>query len=227
MVLHRLTRAIGSEGTLLMPTFTSVTRHAIFQSNFTRKGCWCEGKESRHLPFIPELQPDKEIGTIAHRLCSWPSSRRSNHPAYSYVAVGKRGDELVRDVKLDDPLLPVRKFLKFNPRIVTIGVGFPAVTAIHLAEEAVRPEKFVKERALTMSSKGPVWVDIRSTGCSDGFGKLSSILGSVADFRQTSIGMASAGSYSMSYLVGSAQSLLKNDSNGLDCGNVSCLSCHS
>jgi len=225
MILHRLTRTIGSEGTLLMPTFTSVTRHAIFHANFTRKGCWCEGRESRHIPFIPELQPDKEIGAIAHRLCSWPNSRRSNHPAYSYVAVGNRGDELVREVRLDDPLFPVRKFLEHNPRVVTIGVGFPAVTAIHLAEETFKPAKLAKERALTMSSKGPVWVDIQSIGCSNGFGKLSSMLGS-ADFRQTSIGMVSAKSYSMRHLVDSAQSVLKADSSGLGCGNISCLSCY-
>ena len=127
---------------------------------------------------------------------------------------------------MDDPLLPVRKFLKRNPRVVTIGVGFPAVTTIHLAEEAVRPAKFVKERALTMSSKGPVWVDILSTGCSNGFGKLSAILGSVSDFRQTSIGMVRVESYTMRYLVDCAQSLLNDDSNGLDCENASCLSCH-
>ena len=226
MVLHRLTRTIGREGTLLMPAFTSITRHAIFHSNFTRNGCWCEGVESRHIPFIPELQPDKEIGAIAHRLCSWPSSRRSNHPAYSYVAVGDRGDELVREVKLEDPLLPVKKFLKSNPRVVTIGVGFPAVTAIHIAQETILPSKFLRERALTMSSKGSVWVDIRSTGCSSGFGKLFSMLESVADFRQTVIGKARAESYSMKYLVDSAQSVLKENSNALDCGNPSCLSCH-
>jgi aminoglycoside 3-N-acetyltransferase len=225
MFLHRLVSTIGSEGALLMPTFTSVTRHAIFHSHYTRMGCWCEGKESRHIPFISELQPDKEIGAIAHRLCSWPSSRRSNHPAYSYVAVGNHNDELVREVKLDDPLLPVRKFLTRNPRVVTIGVGFPGVTAIHLAEEATRPAKFVKERALTMSSKGPVWVDIRSTGCSNGFGKLSTELGSASDLRQTSIGRVRAESYSMKYLVDSARSLLNKDSNALDCGNTSCLSC--
>ena len=226
MVLHRLIRTIGAEGTLLMPTFTSITRHAIFHSNFTRKGCWCEGMESRHIPFIPELQPDKEIGAIAHRLCSWPNSRRSNHPSHSYIAVGNRGDELVREVKLDDPLLPIKKFLKFNPRVVTIGVGLPAVTAIHLAEEKALPTKFAEERALTMSSKGLVWVDIRSTGCSNGFGKLSSKLGVFADFRQTMIGKARAESYSMKYLVDSAHSVLKEDSKALDCGDSSCLSCH-
>jgi len=226
MVLQRLTSTIGRDGTLLMPTFTSVTRHAVFSSNFTRSGCWCEGKESRHLPFIPELQPDKEIGAIAHRFCSWPSSRRSNHPAYSYAAVGNRGGDLVRDVKLDDPLLPVRKFLKLNPLVVKIGVGFPAVTAIQVAEETVNPAKFVKERALSMSSKGPAWVDVRSFGCSSGFEKLTAIIRTSENFRQTSIGMAKAESYPMRRLVEAAQSLLETDSNGLDCGNACCLSCY-
>ena len=226
MVLHRLTRTIGSDGTLLMPTFTSVARHSVFHDNYTRNGCWCKGVESRHIPFIPDLQPDKEIGTIAQRLCSWPSSRRSNHPAYSYVAVGKRVDELVREVKLDDPLLPVRKFLKSNPRVVTIGLGLPSVTAVHLAEEDVLPAKFVKERALTMSSKGSVWVDIRSTGCSNGFAKLSSAFEGTADFQQTTIGIAGVESYSMKNLVDSAQSMLEENPHALDCGNPSCLSCN-
>jgi aminoglycoside 3-N-acetyltransferase len=88
MVLHRLIRAIGKEGTILTPTFTSVTRHSSTHDNYTKLGCWCEGHENRHLPYISELQPDKEIGAIAHRLCSWPSSRRSTHPAYSFVVCG-------------------------------------------------------------------------------------------------------------------------------------------
>ena len=226
MVLYRLTRTLGSKGSLLMPTFTSVARHAVFHANYTRAGCWCEGAESRHIPFISDLQPDKEIGPIAHRLCSWANSQRSNHPAYSYVAVGKRVDELVREVKLDDPLLPVRKFLESNPRVVTIGTGLPSVTAIHLAEEKILPGKFVQERALTISSKGAVWVDILSTGCSNGFIKLSSTFGTVPDFRQTMIGTARAESYSMKHLINSAQSMLMENPHALDCGRSSCLSCH-
>jgi len=225
MVLHRLTRTIGNQGSLLMPTFTSIARHAVFHANYTKEGCWCEGIESRHIPFISDLQPDKEIGPIAHRLCSYPSSQRSNHPAFSYVAVGRRVDELVREVKLDDPLLPVRKFLESNPRVITIGVGLPSVTAIQLAEEKVLPAKFVKERALTMSTKGTVWVDIRSTGCSNGFIKLSSTLEAADDFHQTTIGMAQAESHSMKHLINSALSMLRENPHALDCGSSSCLSC--
>lgn len=226
MVLHRLTRVIGKNGTLLMPTFTSVTRHAIAHSDFTLEGCWCDGRESRHIPFIPELQPDKEIGTIAHRLCSWPSSRRSKHPAYSYVAVGNHGDEMVRETDLEDPLLPARKLLKHNPRVLTVGVGLTAVTAIHLAEGKILAAKFVKERALMMSSKGPMWVEIRSIGCSNGFEKLRPTIGPNVDLRQTTIGEAKVESYSMKGLVESGKAILKDDPNGLSCGNSSCLSCY-
>ena len=226
MVLHRLTRAIGAKGTLLMPTFTSITRHSNFHSNYTRDGCWCEGNESKHIPYIPDLQPDREIGTIAHRLCSWPNSRRSNHPAYSFVAVGKRVDELIREIRLDDPLLPVRKCLKSDPRVVTIGVEFPAVTAIHLAVEIFSPARFRMERALTMTSKGPAWTDIKSIGCSNGFVRLAPELDLTANSQQTLIGAATATSYSMKYLVDSAQSMLRRNPHALDCENPSCLACH-
>jgi aminoglycoside 3-N-acetyltransferase len=224
MVLHRLIRAIGPNGTILVPSFTSITRHATTHSNFTREGCWCEGKESRHIPFIPELQPDKEIGSIAHRLCSWPSSRRSKHPAYSYVAVGSHGDELVRHFELEDPLLPIKRLLRYDPRVVTVGVDLTAMTAIHLAEEKILPLKFVKERALTISSKGPEWLGIRSIGCSNGFEQLRPFLG--LDSRQTTIGMAKVESYRMKELVESAISLLTEDPIRLSCSNSSCLSCH-
>jgi hypothetical protein len=42
VMLHRLTNVLGKEGTLLMPTFTSVTRHSTTHDNFTKHGCWCE-----------------------------------------------------------------------------------------------------------------------------------------------------------------------------------------
>ena len=62
MVLHRLLGIIGKKGTLMMPTFTFVTTHSNAHDNYSKTGCWCEGREERHIPFIPELQPDKKIG---------------------------------------------------------------------------------------------------------------------------------------------------------------------
>ncbi len=224
MILHRLLGIVGKKGTLLMPTFTSVTRHSNTHDNYAKPGCWCEGKEDRHIPFIPELQPDKKIGAIAHRLCSWPSSRRSRHPAYSFVAVGKHRDELVREYALQDPLFPVRKFLKEDPFVLTIGVGFDQVTSIHLAEEEKLPFKFVKERALTVSSNGQVWVEVISLGCGGGFDKLRPHL-SPKDVKETKIGLAQARVYSMKQPIESARVLLEKDAMELACDNSGCSSC--
>ncbi len=224
MVLHRLLGVIGKSGTLLMPAFTSITRHGTTHNNFTRPGCWCEGKEDRHLPFIPELQPDKNIGAIAHRLCSWPGSRRSKHPAYSFVAVGRHSDELVSGYETADPLLPIKKLMKYNPLVLTIGVGFEMVSAIHLAEEKKLRSKFVKERALVVTSKGMSWVDIVALGCSGGFHKMKEHLDGI-EIKESEIGLAPVRLHPMKKLVERARSLIEHDEKALACNNLACLSC--
>jgi len=222
MVIHRLLRVIGDNGTLLMPTFTSISRHGQSHDNFTAPNCWCEGKEERHVPFIPELQPDKQLGAIAHRLCSWPRSRRSKHPGYSFVAVGKHADEVVSELKLDDPLVPIKKLLKYNPNIVLVGVDLTVATAIHLARVGKSSMASTDERALTISSKGLNWVNIRGLGCSSGFQKLASHL---TKRESKMIGTANAEVYSMKELVEAGRSILKKDHAALSCDNQSCLSC--
>ena len=224
MVLHRLLGIIGKEGTLMMPTFTFVTTHSNAHDNHCKPGCWCEGREDRHIPFIPELQPDKKIGEIAHRLCSWPASRRSRHPAYSFVAVGNKVDELVSDHPLMNPLQPIKKMLEYDPYILMVGVDFDSATAIHVAEERKAPSKFEIERALTVTSKGQVWVDVLGMGCSNGFVKVRPHFPGDKR-RETSIGLARVELYPMRTLIESSEILLDADSRALACDNSQCLSC--
>jgi len=221
MVIHRLLRVIGKDGTLLMPTFTSISRHSPTHNDFTEPNCWCGGSEDRHVPFIPELQPDKQIGAIAYRLCSWPNSRRSKHPGYSFVAVGRHADEIISEIKLDDPLLPIKKLQKYDPIILTIAVNLTAVTAIHLAENRKPRSKLVDERALTMM-RGRTWVNIRGLPCANGFQKLTNQLNPRTAAK---IGLAKAEIYSMKGLIDRARSILKRDPTALNCNRASCLSC--
>jgi len=224
MVIHRLMNILGRNGVLLMPTFTSVTRHTLTHDNFTKVGCWCEGKENRHLPFIPDLQPDREIGEVAHRLCSWPASRRSRHPAFSFAAVGHDSDKLVRHYSLTDPLEPLKLLLAHDSFVLTIGVQLDSVTAIHVAEERYVPFRFVKERALTVGSTGPVWVDIVAPGCSAGFYRLADHIDR-SYIRETDMGSARVFLYPMRQLVAGAERLLRESPAALSCGRTGCLSC--
>jgi aminoglycoside 3-N-acetyltransferase len=224
MLLHRLLGPIGKKGTLMMPAFTSVTTHGNSHDNYTKPGCWCEGKEERHIPFIPELQPDKNIGVVAHRLCSWPASRRSRHPRYSFVAVGNRSRELIHEHPLMDPLLPIKKMLAYHPFVLMAGVGFEPVISIQIAQEQRTPLKFSKARALTVNSRGQDWVEILEMGCSNGFDKIKPHL-SRKYVKETSIGLANIQLYPMEKIVDCAKSLLEEDPMALACDNSACLSC--
>jgi aminoglycoside 3-N-acetyltransferase len=226
MVLHRLLNVIGKKGLLLMPTFTSITRHSSTRDSFTKVGCWCEGREARHLPFISELQPDKEMGEVAYRLCSWPGSRRSRHPAFSFVAVGQNSDELVSKHSLTDPLRPLSMLLDGKSFVLTIGVGLESVSAIHLAEQRHIPTKFVKERALTIGSKGQAWVDVTAPGCCAGFQILSDHI-SPNGVHQAHLGAAVAILYPMKELCNAAERLLVANPAALNCQRPDCLSCRS
>lgn len=210
----------------MMPAFTYVTTHGNYHEDaggkHTKPGCWCEDNETRHIPFISELQPDKRIGEIAHRLCSWPASRRSRHPSYSFVAVGKHGDECVREHPLMDPLLPVKKILRHKPFVLLVGVDLDSATAIHLAEESRTPSKMEKQRALTVTAKGQGWVDVLGIGCSEGFTKLRAHL---PKHEETSIGLAHVELHSMKSLIDSAEACLDDDPMALACGDRACLSC--
>jgi aminoglycoside N3'-acetyltransferase len=136
--------------------------------------------------------------------------------------VGKHADEVVSELKLDDPLLPIKKLLTYNPNIILVGVDLTATTSIHLAKVGKSSMASPDERALTVSSKGLNWVNIKGLGCSNGFQKLASHL---AKREPKIIGTANAEVYSMKELVETGRSILKKDQNALNCDNQSCLSC--
>jgi len=108
--------------------------------------------------------------------------------------------------------------------VLAVGAGFDSVTAIYLAEQLKLNAKFVRERALTFTSKGRTWVDITALGCSTGFEKLKAHLGS-KDFKEAKIGAADSQAYSMKTLIDRAESLIEKQPNALLCDNPACLSC--
>jgi aminoglycoside 3-N-acetyltransferase len=131
---------------------------------------------------------------------------------------------LVRDFSLDDPLLPIKRLLKQDPKVLLVGVGFDSLTAIHIAEQLRLYVKFVRERALTFTSKGRTWVDITALGCSNGFEKLKAHIGG-KDSTETMIGGAICQVYAMKKLIERADSLMERQPRALLCDNPACLSC--
>src|SRR5581483_1714028 len=71
-VVFTLTQTVGSNGTLMMPTYT-----------YSYSGVW------NVAPFDPATSPGIENGVLTEELRNFPDTLRSEHPTYSVAAWGK------------------------------------------------------------------------------------------------------------------------------------------
>ena len=123
-VVMGLLRALGDEGTLLMPalSYEHVTpKHPVF--------------DVRRTP--------SNVGVIPEHFRRRPGTRRSLHPTHSVCAVGAQADAMLRDHPLDHtpcgPNSPFSKLREMGGKILMLGCGLEPNTSMHAIEEWVEP----------------------------------------------------------------------------------------
>ena len=115
-------RAIGTDGTLLMPALSWRLRPPeIFNSRLT----------------------PTDVGAIPEYFRTRKGTSRSVHPTHSVCAVGRRAQELLNDHRLDCTPCgfhsPFRKLAETEGKIVMLGCGLKPNTTMHALEEYVEP----------------------------------------------------------------------------------------
>jgi aminoglycoside 3-N-acetyltransferase len=114
--------AVGSEGTLLMPTLSWALRPPEV--------------------FDVRLTPSN-VGAIPEYFRTRDGTTRSLHPTHSVCAVGRRTHELLDDHRLDGTPCgrhsPFHKLVETSGKIMMLGCGLGANTAMHALEEYVEP----------------------------------------------------------------------------------------
>jgi len=113
-LIAALSIALGTEGTLVMPSMSDDDEH----------------------PFDAGLTPCAGMGVVANSFWKLPGVLRSNSP-HAFAARGPRAAELVADHPLDVPHglnSPVGRVHQLDGQILLLGVGHDANTTIHLAE---------------------------------------------------------------------------------------------
>jgi aminoglycoside 3-N-acetyltransferase len=131
-VIDALLETVGSEGTIVMPTF-SVNR--IKHDEFTEE----------ILPFDPSETP-VWTGTVAERFRKRPGVIRSTHPTHSLAALGPRGKKLVASLE---------HLVNINGYVLLLGVNLEANSTMHIAEAIANPPQ-VKER-VSQSRQSCLW----------------------------------------------------------------------
>ena len=121
-VIQGLLRAVGDDGTLLMPVLSWALRPPeVFDPRLTRS---CVGA-------IPEYFRTRE------------GTSRSIHPTHSVCGAGRRVHELLDDHRLDSTPCgansPFRKLAEIRGKIVMLGCGLRPNTSMHALEEYVEP----------------------------------------------------------------------------------------
>jgi aminoglycoside 3-N-acetyltransferase len=118
-----------SNGTLVMPTMSWRT-------------------VTRDHPHWDEMETRSETGILSEIFRTRYASHRSIHPTHSVAAHGTKADVLVARHHLDDTPIssnsPYGLMGAYQSFVLMIGVGLETCTAIHLAEETIAPDVYLR-----------------------------------------------------------------------------------
>ncbi len=107
-------------------------------------------------PFSHDLPIDKELGAIPEALRVGFRHVRGHHPLFSFLASGRRADEVIGGTRMDWPLGPIEIVAGLDGDVLLLGVGHTANTAIHLAEQRLGRSRFYRYAKL----QAGVWAEL-------------------------------------------------------------------
>ncbi|MFP4250891.1 MAG: aminoglycoside N(3)-acetyltransferase [Armatimonadota bacterium] len=120
-VVDAFLKALGPEGTLMVPTFNHQSREAF---------------DDEHEIFDRETTRSVN-GAVTEAVRLRPEAHRSLHPTHPYAAIGPKAEWLTSehlDLKTFDRRSPLGKLVEGGGKICMFGVGMNACTAAHVAE---------------------------------------------------------------------------------------------
>ena len=166
VVIQALIRAVGSNGTIVMPTQTWKNLDPSRNLHEIPRSWWSIVRE--YWPaYDPAITPSVGMGVVAELFRTWPGAKRSSHPVRSFAALGAKAQWLVNDHDLEDVFgnsSPLGKLYDLDGYILLIGVNHSSNTSLHLAEyRANYPGKrSIQESSAILIDGKRQWVKYRT-----------------------------------------------------------------
>lgn len=152
-VISALMHILTSEGTLIMPTFSSDNSDPSQWENPPVPENWWEIIRNEMPAYNPEITPTRGMGIIVETFRKWPNIVRSNHPVSSFAAWGKYAELITKNHDLPADLgedSPLARIYELDGHILLLGVSHKNNTSLHLAE--YRSNSFKKRYKLNGSA---------------------------------------------------------------------------
>jgi aminoglycoside 3-N-acetyltransferase len=136
-VVEALLDAVGSSGTVVMPTQSGHLSDPAHWSNPPVPGTWHELIRREMPAYDPALTPTRSMGQVVECFRHHPQTQRSAHPTLSVAANGPAAASIVGTHPLTPGLgepSPLGRLYELDAIVLLLGVGHGNNTSLHLAE---------------------------------------------------------------------------------------------
>ena len=168
-------------------------------------------------PYSADLPVSPWLGQVAEQLRVTPGAVRGPHPLYSFVAVGKRAEQVIAAERLDNQLGPIASLAAIGGDVLLLGVDHTSNTTIHLAEQQVGRGRFYRYAR----DQSGLWIELPNvSGESHRFDDIERYLREAT--TETTIGNCRARRIPIADVIATTQRLIATDPSALLCSEEDC-----
>lgn len=160
-VIDALLEAVGTSGTLIMPSQTGDNSDPTYWQNPPVPKEWIPIIKEHMLPYDPRRSPTRAMGKVVDALLSHPKCIRSNHPQVSFCGIGKEAEYILANHELSPGLgkgSPLQKLYDKKAKILLLGVGYDNCTSLHLPESQLQNIKWHTQGSRMMINGISQWI---------------------------------------------------------------------
>ncbi len=157
-VIQALLDALGDDGTLVMPAYSTELTDPEHWHHPPVPSSWWPVIRDESPAFDPAITPTRGLGTIAETFRRWPGVIRGQHPHVSFAARGPQAAAVVTPHDLDAELgegSPLAHLYDLGAQVLLLGVGHGNNSSLHLAEvRADLPERRTETQGAVVLVEG-------------------------------------------------------------------------
>ena len=161
---YALREVIGNEGTIVVPSQTvEISDPASWQYPPVPEE-WHYVIRDAMPAYSKELSYSKAMGAFSQFIGILPDSIRSNHPMYSFTAIGENASEIIGQDRMDFPFgdkSPLGRMYSIGAKVLMIGTDFETNTSLHLAENRLNRE-VIHEKSKILTKDGEKWISFKN-----------------------------------------------------------------
>ena len=206
-VIRALMQILTTEGTLVMPTFTSGNSEPSQWQHPPVPKDWWDTIRKEMPAFEPRITPTLGMGKIVETFRNWPNVLRSNNPMSSFAAWGKNAKIITENQELIGHLgerSPISRLYQLDAQILLLGVTHNNNSSLHLAEyrSDFPGKKYIKSGSAIMINNQRKWVEWEELDVdSDDFAQLGKDFELKINYKPGKIGLAESRLISLRAIV--------------------------